>query len=497
MESSTVRVRPLRFAFLVDPRNKRDLQAVFEANSALWGGLYNFILPVFKQIPDRYKQSYQKQIPAKEMLKGLVEAFQPDFLVETKPGQTVSYGIGFPPDRVIPFSDLTARVDGKCKIGVDLRTICDDLYDTTFRFVQRHPPKVVIPECSDERYKLFFSATFGFLPKSGSLDEISNIYLKALDGKREIISPADFPRLFEPKYVFPLRVTRHELETFTNSWSIDSKLFYMDATSSYDLIEFWNLRALGWKIRPLPADLAPNLTNYCEAYIKQNYRAYSPPSNAHHSTSFQCAKSQTIAKMQAFIRLLKPIGDDAVSMNDHFPRIWEEWGRSADHAEPQTVTNSKPSVDASIIGEGLHLTAVLPDFVKDHGLAAATIACANVVETVQGGAPVIPWKKNVAAGLTHNFGDEKTWISREGIVVFAGDYPQMNFLRVPTALNIFGAVAESAGYTLSMSPAGRTCEQIIAGVGGIEMLGIVALVRRSCSAFSTGLPMRMWKSSWR
>jgi hypothetical protein len=117
---------------------------------------------------------------------------------------------------------------------------------------------------------------------------------------------------------------------------------------------------------------------------------------------------------------------------------------------------------------------VLPDFVKNHGRALATIACANVVETVQGGAPVIPWKKNVAAGLTHNFGDEKTWISREGIVVFAGDYPQWNFLRVPTALNIFGAVAESAGYTLSMSPAGKTCEQIIAGVGGIEMLGIVA-----------------------
>jgi hypothetical protein len=138
--------------------------------------------------------------------------------------------------------------------------------------------------------------------------------------------------------------------------------------------------------------------------------------------------------MQEIIQLLKPIGDHAVSMNDHFPR----YGRSGDGARitrsPQTVTNSKTSVDVSIIGEGLHLTAVLPAFVKNHGLASATIVCANVVETVQGGAPVIPWKKNVAAGLTHNFGDEKTWISREGIVVFAGDYPQMNFLRVPTGI---------------------------------------------------------------
>ena len=187
---------------------------------------------------------------------------------------------------------------------------------------------------------------------------------EALDGKSEIIKSVDFPRLFEPKYVFPLRVTRHGLETFINSWSIDSKLFYMGATSFYDLIEFWNLRALGWKIRPLPADLAPKLSNYCEAYIKQNYWAYPAPSNAHHSTSFQCAKTQTIAKNAGNYPAFEPVDDHAVSMNDHFSRIWEEWGRSEDHADPQTVMSLKTSVDASIIGEGLHLTAVLPDFVK-------------------------------------------------------------------------------------------------------------------------------------
>ena len=83
MESSKVRIRPLRFAFLVDPRDKARLQTVFEINSVLWGGCYNFIIPLFKRVPAHYKRPYDHLPSAKAMLKGLVEAYQPDFLVET------------------------------------------------------------------------------------------------------------------------------------------------------------------------------------------------------------------------------------------------------------------------------------------------------------------------------------------------------------------------------------------------------------------------------
>lgn len=76
MESATVRVRPLRYAFVVEPRDKFSLQRIFEVNSSLWGGVFNFIIPLFKQVPDRYRDKYFKTPPAKAILKGLVEAFQ-------------------------------------------------------------------------------------------------------------------------------------------------------------------------------------------------------------------------------------------------------------------------------------------------------------------------------------------------------------------------------------------------------------------------------------
>ena len=62
MEKASVRIRPLRCAFAVDPKDISALMRVFEVNSALWGGLYNFILPLLKRVPDRYKEPYRKKI---------------------------------------------------------------------------------------------------------------------------------------------------------------------------------------------------------------------------------------------------------------------------------------------------------------------------------------------------------------------------------------------------------------------------------------------------
>jgi hypothetical protein len=101
MAIATVRVRPLRLAFLVEPNDKGALQRVFEINTALWGGIFNFVIPLFKLVPERYREQHFKTIPAVEMLKGFVEAFQPDYLVEVKAGAAAKYAISFPSQRIL------------------------------------------------------------------------------------------------------------------------------------------------------------------------------------------------------------------------------------------------------------------------------------------------------------------------------------------------------------------------------------------------------------
>ena len=472
MDTATLRVRPLRFAFLVEPRDKSSLMRVFEANSALWGGVLNFIIPLFKRVPTRYRWHPQDKTSATTMLNGLVEAFQPDFLVETVGDQVCEYRLDFPKGRVKGIDELGKRDEkGRCAIGVDLRSVCEDLYNDTYRFVERHPHEVLMPEPSSNDFRLFFAATFGFLAEG---TEIAKIYETTLGGQRRKLKPLDFPSLFHPKFIYPLRVTHHNLETHKRSFSLDSKLFYMDEKSSFDLIEYWNLRALGWDIVPLPARLSDSLIEYCNEFVRRSYRPFPPPSNAFHHASLLCARSQSLERMKELMAKLVTPGPMAITLDTRVPRIWEEWGRSADHAEAQLVSNLETEADASIIGHGLHLRTELHDFGKDDHYCAQTVACANVLESISGGTPVIPWEKSVAARLTQKFGEEKTWIGREGIVAFAGKFNNFTFLRVPNAINIFSSLAESIGYSLTISAAGRTCEQIIAAVGDLKLMGIVA-----------------------
>jgi hypothetical protein len=466
MESAQVRIRPFRFAFLVEPKDTKALQRVFEMNSCLWGGGFNYIVPIFKRVPARYKQQYQKPISVRAMIDGFIEAFQPDYLVETRADQCKSFGIDFPAKRTTSFDELLARDDqDRCQVGVDLRSVCHDLYQEKFQFVQRHGPEVVIPNCKDGRYSLLFSAMFGAFPDKS---DVAEVYTKALDAKPKEYEPAEFPEVFNLQKLFPLRVTRHKLETFSNSHHWDFHLFYMDETSGWDLIEYWNYRALGWKILPLPSRLAPQLKDFCERYITQNHRPFPPPSNAWHGTSILCAKSQSFEALQAYVaKLTVPDHDFPLSINPNVPRIWEEWGRGADHANPQTVTHAKKQTDAHGIGSGLHLTFQRHEFAESDPYCSQYLTSANVIEAIGSNTPVIPWNRNVATKLTYNFGQEKTWISREGIVVFGGSYGGSEHLRMPNPINIFGALAEASGFQLSLSPAGRVCEQIIASFGSL------------------------------
>jgi hypothetical protein len=470
---ASVRVRPIRLAFAVEPQDRSVLREVFQLNTALWGGMYNFIIPIPRKTPTRYRERFMKGPSANELVNGLIDAFQPDFIVETKPGIASKFDRAG--RRLIQMAQILARDDdSRCTYGIDMRSVCAALYDTTFKFVQRHPPKIVIPRSTDPRFELLFAATFGEFASTGTFADCATHYQNALDAKDEAIAPVDLHRLLKSHYMFPLRIGRYELDTKRTGWAPDPQMFYMDETSAYDLIEFWNLRAIGWNIRPLPCSLAEALKEYCEQFIVDVYKPYPPPSNAFHNASFLCSRSCSFERMQSFVATLKRPTNDAVTIDPRVPRIWDEWARSADHAEPQSVTHDTRSVDASVLGDSIHLRTVLPEFAELSGYAAKKHACANVLESVPGGAEVIPWQNGKLESLTGPFSDDELWVAREGIVTTAGEYFSHRSLRAPSPINVFKAFANSRGLELKLSPAGQTCGQVIASLGGLQGVRLIA-----------------------
>ena len=102
---------------------------------------------------------------------------------------------------------------GRRTYGIDLRTICSALYEESFRFVQRHPPKVLLPQAPDRRYDLLFAATFGEIPKSEEFADFRKHLTDALDAKEELVEVRAFSKLFGREILYPLRVGRYELGT--------------------------------------------------------------------------------------------------------------------------------------------------------------------------------------------------------------------------------------------------------------------------------------------
>jgi hypothetical protein len=273
-----------------------------------------------------------------------------------------------------------------------LRNICRTLYKNEFRFVQRHPPIVVEPRSTDKRYGLLFAAIFGEFPTSGVLGECKTHFREALDAKEKEVEPDVFPELLTGRSIYPLGVGAYKLVPRSRGWSPDPALFYMDEREPYDIIEYWNLRALGWRIKPLPRSLAPKLKAFSEKFIVESHRPYPPPSNACEDASFLCSRSCPFDEMQKYVASLNRPSSFHVSIDWRVPRLWEEWGRHADHAEPQVVEFETESQETSSWGNSLSVATIVPEFVQDHSFGTPRHACTNVLEKLPGGAPVIPWQ---------------------------------------------------------------------------------------------------------
>jgi hypothetical protein len=340
---------------------------------------------------------------------------------------------------------------------------------------------VIQPQPTNKRYNLLFSAVFGEFPTEGSFANCRPHFEGTLDGKQETIQPAEFHKLFARKFLYPLRVGRHQLSTYHQGWTPDPMLFYMDEREPYDIIEFWNLRALGWRIWPLPRSLAPSLTGYCEEFITNSHRPYPPPSNAGEDASFLCSRTCPFDEMQQYVSKLKRPPSYFVTHDWRFPRLWEEWGRHADHAEPQLVECEIKSADAmSLGGSILSVATVLPEFIEKHQILTPTHACTNVLESFPDGAAVIPWQLIDPSFFATGARDERVWVGREGICSVAGEYASHRHLRLPNSFNVFTAWAQRNGLEIQLSAPGRTAEQMInalGGLGGARLIGNEELIK--------------------
>ena len=100
----TIRVRPIKIAFLVDPSDHAALYRAIELSSFLWGGSCNPIIPAYRRTPAKWEpHRVRRLISPADIVSGYLDGFDPNLVVPVANVQAVhmTMGIGISLRRMI------------------------------------------------------------------------------------------------------------------------------------------------------------------------------------------------------------------------------------------------------------------------------------------------------------------------------------------------------------------------------------------------------------
>ena len=151
----TIRVRPLRIAFLVDPKDRHALLRAIEVSTFLWGGTFNPIIPVYTRTPRTWEPHRGWRLPQpEEIIAGYLEAFDPDFVVPVGDCEGREFQVGH--REIIKIQELIGNISEthSPRFGVGFLEVLSNFVDKEFKFKRNDDLTLMFPKLP-EAYGLF------------------------------------------------------------------------------------------------------------------------------------------------------------------------------------------------------------------------------------------------------------------------------------------------------------------------------------------------------
>lgn len=491
-------LRPIKLAFLVNPKDKESLLKAIKINTFLWGGVYNPIIPTYKQISTKWKKfPHEKSLSAKSVVSGYLDNFDPDYVIPM--GECIGYklDVGYR-KKIDDVSEILEGVEknGVPNYGIGLFEVLSYLIETEFKFERRNPLDICVPRFGP-RFHLFFASVFGEF--TGNVDTIFwKNFAGALGAKKIDCFASTYAELLDPQKIFFRRMTQFYIEARGRSKSC---IFFLDATKSLDIMDYWNLRAIGWSVIPIPKQFAQfdKTKQLARDFIEENYVPDDLNPEIYHHTTILKSRSISEDEQQQFSDSLDIAYFDEthrnpkVSRRISYPRIWSEWARGPDHVECCGLVGGTDEHDISTNEETIRFKTLDPEFVSFHYAGLEASRFANEIDIRLYGdkglrAEVIPESEVELARVIDQF-DFLDWrISKKGLIYLSRHSENTIDLSLPQAEEVFTRWMKLKGWTVELSSAGRIAKQMIlqlGGIGGVWILaqeGIIQLLGRMNSS---------------
>lgn len=476
-----IKIRPTKLAFLVDPGNASQVRKAIRLASSLWGGAYCPIIPLYKRMPASWRESLLRPLAAREVASGYVEAYDPDILVQISadiPSYLADTRLPVVKPHEVWGSDGPL---GEPTVGIGVFALLNAIYDECFKYTPKYPTRVILPSIPN-KLGLFWASVYGEY-ENNIRQEILRHYAEPLDIKQPPIGVGTYAELTGEGIAFPRRIT---------SWGLPHQhhlrfgqhacIFFMDASNVDDVIDYWNLRATGRNVLPLPKQFLheESIRQLVIEFLVQERRPWTSDSKSFDVATFIRSRHSTMDEIQRYVSTLKfPEADPGntnssyCSLQHWYPRLWDEWARGKDGGVVDVYADGERAIHITSTSDlEMQLEPLVPDFFRKDWFHSEGL-CANEFELRLFGADehlaeVYPkingdHLANTISGLG---GLRNGWrIGRHGLVKLVQNRI-VEPRTVPSSEAVFFAWLEDQGWTAKLSPPGILAKQIFKRLGG-------------------------------
>lgn len=469
------RVRPTRIGFLVAPNDHIRFRQIVQINTILWGGIYNPIIPFYRRRPSGLLEGRRKT--GLDVTAGYVDAFEPDLLVSTVEVDPAT--LRFDPTRFLTLTEFLNPPEGRREFrhGTTITPLLEDLYRREFQFEKRHREHVVRPSAADRAMHALVATCFGEFPTETDLQYHRLNYDEVFASEEVAVDADNLLRVHDLQY--PLRMGSHELERYRRG-SRELTLFVMNETATSELIDYWNLRAIGWRVLPAPVQWLDSMADQFAEIVEKEYRQH--PHNPHYWFSTSVQKSRGVDEGVVKDLRQRISGDEPrrASYRTWYPRIWSAWARPHDHLERTEVSAAERSTEVVPSDGRIRFQALGPPFLTRHAaLDHAPFGWTTIVEIRQYGgdawtAEVFPSALQGIDRLLDAIGLEPIWTSREGINLAARYPDHTEHWSIPRGPAVFESWMRSRSYTFTLSAPGKLVREMLRRLGGRSGIRLIA-----------------------
>lgn len=480
----TVSSRPLKIGFLVEYGDYSNLQKALHISSALWGGMYSPIIPVYKRLPSKYKKIVgYKSNKDHAITRGYIDAYDPDYILNLTTFPSADFGVS--EWRTIKETDIFEKSVrsrrggfGQLNYGIGLFEVLDYFQKEEFKYVRSVPLDVVDIKLG-KRNQLFLACAFGTYSDKAR-DVFMKRYEKTINIKPYKVKITNFLEAWENAPTTLNEVCNSYFDVFDNNRTTDSYIFLLDINSWQDLVDYMSLKSAGLKVLPIPIRQCKSeqAIELSKRFIKENYRKYND-NNVYYQTSIlksrDCDK-KTHEDFANSIHVDPPEkGQIMASRQDWFPRVWESFGRHSDDASVVRLEHSEESHDISGTSEA-NLPQAIPKLLQDIDLWWKPKFANDISVRVYGEedfiATVFPAEIKRPDIVLGRPDPDAFRFSKNGIT-YTGDYKNSKIsFHLPSAEKVYKAWLEDNGIKAEISNPGKLAQQFVKklGVDHIDLL---------------------------